>query len=409
MAGCRQTARLLAAMAAISCMAVMIGVVTVVMHHRSMLKQVKLTNARSALKAEINRQHKIGSQIKAWVAASAMKSNGQALKARFQQLMDDSSVPIPLEPEFHAARHAFPMRRRSSLKVVPSDDQSKNAKGGNAELEAALEKAVLSQAQRIKELEDKIYQMSDKKAAAPAKEGKKAAAPAKEGKKAHRRVKHKPALGSWDAAIAANSAEAGAGALGTNVAYLYNDLQKKGRHFEVSSKSHGPDLSNVDVHGKGDFSRPQEEDVDYWNEDEAQEPKKTVRSTSVRSAEVASKSENSAPAAEEQPATAADEEEEEKYLDQKPPLGSWEMAKFANNVEAGGGSLGTNVAYMYDSLSNKGHYKEVNPPWKEVEDGSSVTESSNDDEFDPWEEYKATKQQKLAQRRVKEGTRPPGE
>ena len=104
-----------------------------------------------------------------------MKSNGQALKARFQQLMDDSSVPIPLEPEFHAARHAFPMRRRSSLKVVPSDDQSKNAKGGNVQLEAALEKAVrargagdepadmqvqvLSQAQRIKELEDKIYQV----------------------------------------------------------------------------------------------------------------------------------------------------------------------------------------------------------------------------------------------------------
>ena len=240
--------------------------------------------------------------------------------------------------------------------------------------------------------------MSDKKAAAPAKEDKTAAAPAKEGKKAHRRVKHKPALGSWDAAIAANSAEAGAGALGTNVAYLYNEyttlrLRPLLTHPALQPAEEGKALRGVeqepwprplqrqwllvkalqwltgwqvDVHGKGDFSRPQEEDVDYWNEDEAQEPKKTVRSTSVRSAEVASKSEDAAPAVEEQPATAADDDEEEKYLDQKPPLGSWEMAKFANNVEAGGGSLGTNVAYMYDSLSNKGHYKEVNLARKEV-------------------------------------------
>ena len=43
----------------------------------------------------------------------------------------------------------------------------------------------------------------------------------------------------------------------------------------------------------------------------------------------------------------------------KPSLGSWEMAKFANNVEAGGGSLGTNVAWMYDSLAKKGPYAQV--------------------------------------------------
>ncbi|EKX36493.1 hypothetical protein GUITHDRAFT_155238, partial [Guillardia theta CCMP2712] len=35
------------------------------------------------------------------------------------------------------------------------------------------------------------------------------------------------------------------------------------------------------------------------------------------------------------------------------------MAKFANNVEAGGGSLGTNVAWMYDSLAKKGPYAQV--------------------------------------------------
>eukprot|EP00960_Hanusia_phi_P038893 753651-Hanusia_phi.AAC.4 len=145
MAGSPQAARLLAVVAALSCMAVMIGV-------------VKLATARSALKAELSKQHKIGSQIKAWVAASAMKSNRQGLKARFQQLMDDSSVPLPLEPEYHAVRHAFPARRRcrmflfslhptascrSSLKVLPGDDKSQDeVKGGHAELEAALEKAV---------------------------------------------------------------------------------------------------------------------------------------------------------------------------------------------------------------------------------------------------------------------------
>jgi len=43
----------------------------------------------------------------------------------------------------------------------------------------------------------------------------------------------------------------------------------------------------------------------------------------------------------------------------KPSLGSWEMAKFANNVEAGGGSLGTNVAWMYDSLAKQGPYSQV--------------------------------------------------
>eukprot|EP00960_Hanusia_phi_P038894 753651-Hanusia_phi.AAC.5 len=228
--------------------------------------------------------------------------------------------------------------------------------------------------------------MSEKKASV--------STPAQSSKKAHRRVKHKPALGSWDAAIAANSAEAGAGALGTNVAYLYNECGRTliCRRREDTSRFPPPDTARtsptyvtgdekwvwgltgcqVDVHGKGDFATPQEEDVDYWNEDEAREPRKSVRSAERKVAVASKKEEDSAPQEQEQQA-AAGEVEEDKYLDEKPALGSWEMAKFANNVEAGGGSLGTNVAYMYDSLSNKGHYKEVAAESETCETGNMAT------------------------------------
>uniref|UniRef100_A0A7S4KN09 Uncharacterized protein n=2 Tax=Guillardia theta TaxID=55529 RepID=A0A7S4KN09_GUITH len=53
------------------------------------------------------------------------------------------------------------------------------------------------------------------------------------------------------------------------------------------------------------------------------------------------------------------EDKQDPKMIAKPSLGSWEMAKFANNVEAGGGSLGTNVAWMYDSLAKKGPYAQV--------------------------------------------------
>lgn len=46
-------------------------------------------------------------------------------------------------------------------------------------------------------------------------------------------------------------------------------------------------------------------------------------------------------------------------LDAKPALTSWEMAKFANNVDSAQGQLGTNVAWMYDSLAKRGAYKQV--------------------------------------------------
>ena len=35
------------------------------------------------------------------------------------------------------------------------------------------------------------------------------------------------------------------------------------------------------------------------------------------------------------------------------------MAKFANNVDSDQGQLGTNVAWMYDSLAKRGAYKQV--------------------------------------------------
>lgn len=46
-------------------------------------------------------------------------------------------------------------------------------------------------------------------------------------------------------------------------------------------------------------------------------------------------------------------------LDAKPALTSWEMAKFANNVDSAQGQLGTNVAWMYDSLAKRGAYNQV--------------------------------------------------
>jgi hypothetical protein len=33
--------------------------------------------------------------------------------------------------------------------------------------------------------------------------------------------------------------------------------------------------------------------------------------------------------------------------------------RFANNIESGGGDLGTNVVWMYKSLAKKGHYRAV--------------------------------------------------
>jgi len=77
--------------------------------------------------------------------------------------------------------------------------------------------------------------------------------------------------------------------------------------------------------------------------------------------------------------------------DSKPPLTSWDMAKFANNVEAGGGTMGTNIAYMYDSLSNKGQYRKV-------EDSSPLDNDKYDEDFDEYKSKKGARGQVLKQR-----------
>ena len=61
-----------------------------------------------------------------------------------------------------------------------------------------------------------------------------------------------------------------------------------------------------------------------------------------------------------------------------------------NNVEAGGGTMGTNIAYMYDNLANQWQYKKV-------EGESPLDNEHYEEDFD---EYKAKhgKNQVLKQR-----------
>eukprot|EP00961_Rhodomonas_salina_P014604 195863-Rhodomonas_salina.2 len=68
-----------------------------------------------------------------------------------------------------------------------------------------------------------------------------------------------------------------------------------------------------------------------------------------------------APRGEAAPAAAEQEQQEQStgVQDAKPALGSWEMAKFANNVDSGLGGLGTNIVHMYDDLAPTGPYQMV--------------------------------------------------
>jgi hypothetical protein len=113
--------------------------------------------------------------------------------------------------------------------------------------------------------------------------------------------------------------------------------------------------------GEPDFSEPKEEDTDYWNEDKpasieaeadsddskdnARRPIKAEHKK-VESIESAADADDAhdevrstAAAAQEDPLDAQANDDDK--LDSKPPLTSWDMAKFANNVEAGGGTMGT--------------------------------------------------------------------
>jgi hypothetical protein len=108
--------------------------------------------------------------------------------------------------------------------------------------------------------------------------------------------------------------------------------------------------------GEPDFSGVREEDTDYWNEDEpttvaADKAARTVAkgtdSATFNAQGVAHTGDSDEAALQDEAAgyitpdvkdAGADEDDK---LDTKPPLTSWDMAKFANNVEAGGGTMGT--------------------------------------------------------------------
>jgi len=73
--------------------------------------------------------------------------------------------------------------------------------------------------------------------------------------------------------------------------------------------------------------------------------------------------------------------------DEKPPIDSFAMAKFANNVDFGVGALGTNVVWMYDDLAKKGQYKKVE---NETPDDSLDDDSAGYESYDS--SYKAPQQ-----------------
>jgi hypothetical protein len=73
--------------------------------------------------------------------------------------------------------------------------------------------------------------------------------------------------------------------------------------------------------------------------------------------------------------------------DEKPPIDSFAMAKFANNVDFGVGALGTNVVWMYDDLAKKGQYKKVED---ETPDDSLDDDSAGYESYDS--SYKAPQQ-----------------
>ena len=112
--------------------------------------------------------------------------------------------------------------------------------------------------------------------------------------------------------------------------------------------------------GESDFSEPREEDTDYWNEDgpavnalDAAADADDAADSSLKprdwgnqhadamdaAADADDAREGKAPRQAEDALDATADADD--ALDSKPPLTSWDMAKFANNVEAGGGTMGT--------------------------------------------------------------------
>jgi len=336
-----------------------------------LLGQAGLSKTTAALQRDIARQHDIGSKVKAWVAASAMKGGSTQLKPqRLQQLYMDDALPmaVPLKP-----RSAARARRTNKLSAASEEHVAAEVKdvaedtlkdvASTAEHEAALEATVKEQGEMIKKLEGLVENaMASKPKNKQPVDAKKAApkAPAKRQRPAV------PTLGSWAMAKAAGND------FGTNVVHLYDDLSTNGNSVEVKNPyASGIKEAEAD-RGEPDFSGNKEEDTDYWNEDE---PAVSAIESNIR--------QNEQEEAEDKGAEAEDD-----GLDYKPPLASWDMAKFANNVEAGGGTMGTNIAYMYDSLSNRGQYKKV-------ESSSPLDNDNYDEEFDEYKPKRGVRGQAL--------------
>jgi len=437
--------RALAAVAGVSATVLMCLVIYSGGVGRTALRSKGLSGTTAALQKDIARQHNIGSEVKAWVAASAMKGVATQLKPqRLQQLFEDDSFGIPLTMDASVAARPAPVRRaaRATYKLSAATEVKDIAEdtikdvASNSEHEAALEASVKQQGQMIKDLESMMEKMqaaptkrlpkADAKAvarkeaaeAAVKEQGKKIkklqamvkkmqtapkkAAPRKAAPTAAPRTAV-PTLGSWDMAKAAGEG------FGTNVVHLYGDLSTKGRGVEINNPYSSGIKQAETRKGEQDFSGAKEEDTDYWNEDEPDsldaaadtvdaKHRADYAAQGVRTHKMAKSANPFDEAADQEDkldTSSADsvdaESDADDVNDTKPPLTSWDMAKFANNVEAGGGTMGTNIAYMYDSLSNKGQYRKV--------EGSSPLDNDNyDEDFDEYKPKKGARGQVLKQR-----------
>jgi len=209
-------------------------------------------------------------QVKAWVAASAMKGGAMQLQPqRLQQLFEDDSFGLPLAMDAPmAARPAQAKRARTTYQLSTATEVKNIAEdtikdvASNSEHEAALEASVKQQGEMIKDLET----MMEKMQAAPTKRAPKAdtkatartsaaeaavkaqgetikklqgmvekmqavpkqVAPKRAAPQASPRAAV-PTLGSWDMAKAAGEG------FGTNVVHLYGDLASKGHGFQIKN------------------------------------------------------------------------------------------------------------------------------------------------------------------------------
>ena len=361
-----------------------------------------LALATAALQRDLAQQHNAGSKVKAWVAASAMHGVAAQLKpARTQMLMevedgdaDDgvglalpmvSGSPVSARESHSTSRsHSYgsedearAMRQSKQMDAVAGVHQGgapvrpPRTGARTADEEAGLEAQVRAQGQVIKKLE---HMLEKRGAAVTHPDVSQHPAASKHSKSPASASTAPPTLGSWAMARAAGND------FGTNVVHLYGDLAKNGRGVAVKNPYSSGIKQAESARGEPDFSGDREEDVDYWDEDEhPAEEAQAPRDEFALQGEPTQRDSKGWGAAD----TAAVEEVEEG--DSKPPLTSWDMAKFANNVEAGGGTMGTNVAYMYDNLSKRG-------PYKKVESESPLDNDHYEDRFD---EYKAPAESKL--------------